>query len=167
MLLITLILFIIFFLFLLYSYNISGYGDLADKNFSTSNNSQKIIIESVIPEETPKPVKSFAQNNKGKGKGKGKNTTKFQRLKADNHSKVDEYTHKRQTLDLSLPFNIREITNPPGSEGNHYLPDFFSQNKRKTKNPLQVDGKFIKREEKELDKESKVDGIGINFKLRQ
>ncbi|MCF6249805.1 MAG: hypothetical protein L3J75_00855 [Methylococcaceae bacterium] len=136
---------------------------MADKNFSTSKNSQKVIIESVIPPETPKPVKSFAQNNKVKGK----NTTKFQQLKTDNHSKFDEYTHKRQTLDLSLPFNIREITNPPGPEGNHYLPDFFSQNKRKTKNPLQVDGKFIKREEKELDKESKVDGIGINFKLRQ
>jgi len=161
MLLITLILFTIFFLFLLFSFYINGYGNLADKNINTSKNSQQVIIESIIPVKTHKPVNFFAKKNKGKDK------TKFHRLKTDKRSKIDEQIHKQPPLDLTLPFIIREITNSPGSGGNHYLPDFFSKNKHKAKNPLQVDGKFIKREEKELDKESKVDGIGINFKLRQ
>jgi len=163
MLLITLILFIIFFLFILFSFYISGYGDLADKNFNTSKNSQKVTIESIIPEETQKPVKFFAKKNKGKGK----KTTKFHRLKTDTRSKINEQVHKPQTLDLSLPFKIRETTNSPSPGERHYLPDFFTKTKHQTKNPLQVDGKFIQREEKEFDKESAVDGIGINFKLRQ
>lgn len=62
---------------------------------------------------------------------------------------------------------LRETTNSPSPGERHYLPDFFTKTKHQTKNPLQVDGKFIQREEKEFDKESAVDGIGINFKLRQ
>ncbi len=136
---------------------------MADKNSSTSKNSQKVTIESIIPEKTQKPIKFFAEKNKGKDK----KTTKFHRLKTDTRSKINEQVHKPQALDLSLPFTIRETSNYSGPEHKHYLPDFFSKNKHQTKNPLQVDGKFIQREEKELDKESAVDGIGINFKLLQ
>ena len=90
------------------------------------------------------------------------------KLGSEENPELAEPGQEPLVLDLSIPLNTQETATSDNSTSNikkDYLPDLFANKKNQSKKSLQVDGKFIKREEEEIDKYRAVDGVGIDIKL--
>ena len=89
-------------------------------------------------------------------------------VSADNKSETTEKPQRQQVLDLSVPLKTPEVKNSGNSSSKgkrSYLPNLFIKGKDQKNQSMQVNGKFIRREEEESGKEKVVDGAGINFSL--
>ena len=92
---------------------------------------------------------------------------KLPQSETENKTELGGQAQDGKVLDLSVPIETQDTLiseTTVSDEKQDYLPDLFADKKKK-KSPLQVDGKVLKKVEEEADKETAVDGIGINIKL--
>lgn len=100
------------------------------------------------------------------------NRVKVVKKKSIKPKKIDkevvEPLDNKQALDLSIPHKFRHpVISSSNKNYRHkkYLPDFFAEKKQHDEGLLQIDGKVIRTQEEEIEKQREIDGVGIAFKL--
>lgn len=158
-------------LFILISCLLSGCDDTS-VNYNTSESSQtageQTKKQAVFLEQTELEDQAIKVSPQKKQKVSPKINTKIPPANTVVNSKLtlqdQDQAQDQQSLDLSIPFDI-ESQNSANSEHQAYLPDLFRNHKSKKNDALVIDGKIIKRDESEADKDRIVDGVGLDFKL--
>lgn len=151
---------LIVFLFILLTCFISGCEDSAYNKKTTINSQQAKTSQKQATEEIKKQTTLH------------KKTIKVVKKKPHqpeiDKTDLTENTPAQKALDLSIPPNFYKTTiidNTSKKKPQDYLPDFFADHNNQKNDALQFNGKIIAREEKEIDKQKSVDGVGIGIKL--
>ena len=159
-------------LFILLAYFISG-GDVCAVNSNNKEGTQQATTaqEQITAETKQQPVSHQSVQSVVKEQAaevNPKNNLKPSQSGVEGKYDQTEQAEAKQRLDLSVPDKIQETTifghSPPKKKRGH-LPVLFTNKNNKNNKKLQVDGKFIAREEEEIGKTRAVDGVGIDFKL--
>ncbi len=155
---------------------LSGCEDSVVNNNLTDVSKNIVVVkeleqdQQVVEEETKNlvvlPIKEIKVVRKKVVKAKTKFVAKSAKSEIEESPALVEVGQKRRALDLTLPAEIKYqiALNTKSYQKQAYLPDLFPGNKKK-KYGLQVDGKMLDREEKEADKVSSIDGVGIDVRL--
>lgn len=151
---------------------------LADSNKIVENTYNELSLQQLISEETNKQddiiriqaaQKLFKSNvNKQLLEVDFKQNLDLSWREAGYEPKIAKQRMAQSVLDLSLPLRIKQRKNVDfafNSPRKNYLPNLFKNDIDRNNQAMQITGKVLKREEQELDKDTIVDGAGIDFRL--
>ena len=151
-------------LLIVLSYFISGCED-STVNTKMTSESQKVTKEqNPFEEATNKKPVLYKQARKIVKK-------KPPQSKIEETADLTDSPPNQQTLDLSIPqtseISIAPTTSDktPNYEQREYLPDLFSDKKNQKNGTVELEGNIIMKDEVEIDKQRRVDGVGIGIKL--